>query len=32
VDAVCYTDADARQLLPHLAAVSSAVMLSSKAV
>ena len=32
VDAVCYTDADARQLLPHLAAVTSAVMLSSKAV
>ena len=32
VDAVCYTEADARQLLPHLAAVTSAVMLSSKAV
>ncbi|MGO4805288.1 NAD-dependent epimerase/dehydratase family protein [Arthrobacter sp. 2MCAF15] len=32
VDAVCYTEADARQLLPHLPAVTSAAMLSSKAV
>jgi nucleoside-diphosphate-sugar epimerase len=32
VDAVCYTEADARQLIPHLSAVTSAVMLSSKAV
>lgn len=32
VDAACYTEADARQLLPHLSAVTSAVMLSSKAV
>ena len=32
VDAVCYTEADARQLLPHLPDVDSAVMLSSKAV
>jgi nucleoside-diphosphate-sugar epimerase len=32
VDAVCYTEADARQLLPHLPGVGSAVMLSSKAV
>lgn len=32
VDAACYTEADAKQLLPHLSAVTSAVMLSSKAV
>ena len=32
VDAACYTAADARLLLPHLHAVGSAVMLSSKAV
>jgi nucleoside-diphosphate-sugar epimerase len=32
VDAVCFTEADARQLLPHLPDVTSAVMLSSKAV
>jgi nucleoside-diphosphate-sugar epimerase len=32
VDAACYTAADATALLPHLAAVGSAVMLSSKAV
>ena len=32
VDAVCYTEADARQLLPHLTDVTSAAMLSSKAV
>ncbi|QCO96832.1 reductase [Arthrobacter sp. 24S4-2] len=32
VDAVCFTETDARQLLPHLPDVSSAVMLSSKAV
>ncbi|MFI5085214.1 MAG: NAD-dependent epimerase/dehydratase family protein [Actinomycetales bacterium] len=32
VDAACYTAADATALLPHLAAVGSTVMLSSKAV
>jgi nucleoside-diphosphate-sugar epimerase len=32
VDAACYSAADALLLLPHLAAVGSAVMLSSKAV
>ncbi|BCW67295.1 hypothetical protein NicSoilB4_20580 [Arthrobacter sp. NicSoilB4] len=32
VDAVCFTEADARLLLPHLSDVTSSVMLSSKAV
>ena len=32
VDALCYTAADARQLIPFLRSVNSAVMLSSKAV
>lgn len=32
VDAVCFTEADAHQLIPHLPDVTSAVMLSSKAV
>jgi len=32
VDALCYTSADARQLLPFLSDVTSVVMLSSKAV
>jgi nucleoside-diphosphate-sugar epimerase len=32
VDAVCYTGADARMLLPHQGAIRSTVMLSSKAV
>lgn len=32
VDAACYTAEDARELLPHLGNVDSAVMLSSKAV
>ena len=32
VDAWCYSDATAGQLLPHLAGATSAVMLSSKAV
>ena len=32
VDAVCFTEADARLLIPHLTDVNSTVMLSSKAV
>ena len=32
VDAVCFTEGDARLLLPHLTDVTSTVMLSSKAV